>query len=363
MHEQNPLHAQAEERVKEIEFRNRALLDAIPDTMLRIRSDGIVLDLRSRTDTDPIAWPSDLIGGPIQNAPLPPDTVGTLADAMAAALNNGQMQIVEYPYGMDDRTWSFEVRIVKSGADEVVAIFRDVTRYKRAVEREIQAGRLSAMAQMIAGLAHESRNAFQRSQASLEMLALEVEDQPETLQLVQQIQKAQDHLHYLYEEVNDYAAPIKLDRHKCDIAQVWRDTWAHLEVERSRKNVSLHEENACPDATCRADPNALEQVFRNVLENAIVACPEQGRIMIRCLPVRLAGEAAIEIRVADDGPGLEADVREKIFEPFFTTKTKGTGLGLAIARRLVEAHGGSITAGEGDGAGTEILIVVPRGAV
>jgi signal transduction histidine kinase len=105
----------------------------------------------------------------------------------------------------------------------------------------------------------------------------------------------------------------------------------------------------------------LEQVFRNVLENAITACPEPGEIVICCLQTRLADEAAVEIRVRDNGPGFARDARAKVFEPFFTTKTKGTGLGMAIARRLVEAHGGKITVG--DDVGAEIVIVLPRGAV
>jgi signal transduction histidine kinase len=168
-------------------------------------------------------------------------------------------------------------------------------------------------------------------------------------------------LHYLYEEVNNYAAPIKLNRQKCDVAQVWRDTWAHLELERRQKSVSLHEECPYPDSTCYVDPHALEQVFRNVLENAITACREPGEISILCRQTRLGGKAALEIRVRDDGPGFEPEARKKVFEPFFTTKTKGTGLGMAIARRLVEAHGGKIIVG--DGAGAEIVISLPCGTV
>ena len=81
---------------------------------------------------------------------------------------------------------------------------------------------------MVAGLAHESRNAFQRIQACLEMLALEVEDRPEALEWVARIQRAQEHLHHLYEEVRNYAAPIHLERRACDMARAWRDTWSHL---------------------------------------------------------------------------------------------------------------------------------------
>jgi nitrogen-specific signal transduction histidine kinase len=175
---------QAERRLEEVELRNQALLDAIPDTILRIRSDGVILDLRTHADSDPTVWPRDIIGGDIRYAPLPADVIANLSCTIGEALATGVVQIFEYALATEEETWSFDVRIVKCGEDEVVAIVRDVTVHKQAVAREMQAERLAAMAQMVAGLAHESRNAFQRSQANLELLAMEVEDRPEALQLV-----------------------------------------------------------------------------------------------------------------------------------------------------------------------------------
>jgi signal transduction histidine kinase len=64
--------------------------------------------------------------------------------------------------------------------------------------------------------------------------------------------------------------------------------------------------------------------------------------------------------VLDNGPGLCVEAKRNVFEPFFTTKTKGTGLGMAIARRIVEAHGGNITAGDAASGGAEFVIKLPR---
>ena len=94
----------------------------------------------------------------------------------------------------------------------ILKVGHDITFLKQAQERALQSERLAAIGQMVTGLAHESRNALQRSQACLEMLALAVRDRPEALDLIERLQKAQDHLHHLYEDVRGYAAPIKLDK-------------------------------------------------------------------------------------------------------------------------------------------------------
>ena len=195
---------------------------------------------------------------------------------------------------------------------------------------------------MVTGLAHESRNALQRSQACLEMLALAVRDRPEALDLINRIQKAQDHLHHLYEDVRGYAAPIKLDKTPCDLALIWREAWAHLESARAEKQAVLREVVDGVDLRCVADPFRLEQVFRNILDNALAAASPPVAVEVRAEDATLDGQPAIRIAVRDNGPGIGPEQRPKVFDPFFTTKTKGTGLGMAIAKRIVEAHGGRI---------------------
>src|SRR5271165_4957489 len=93
----------------------------------------------------------------------------------------------------------------------ILTIGQDITYLKQAQQQALQAERLAAIGQMVAGLAHESRNALHRSQVCLEMLALEVEDRPEALNLIARLQMAQDDLYHLFEDVRSYAAPIHLE--------------------------------------------------------------------------------------------------------------------------------------------------------
>jgi len=231
---------------------------------------------------------------------------------------------------------------------------------KRAEEKLLEAERLAAIGQMMTGLAHESGNALARSQSCLEMLAWEVEDRPEALALIERIQKAQDDLKQLYDEVRGYASPLKLEREPWDVAGVWRQAWENLAVSRRGRDAKLCEQTGRLDLTCLIDPFRLEQVFRNIFDNALAACGDPVRIVVRGGEADLDGRPALCVSVQDNGPGLNPEQKRKIFEPFFTTKTKGTGLGMAIAHRIVLAHGGLLAVGPAEGGGAEICITLPR---
>jgi PAS domain S-box-containing protein len=227
----------------------------------------------------------------------------------------------------------------------------------RDVTAKRQAERLAAIGEMTAGLAHENRNALQRMQACQEMLALEVQDRPEALDLLNRMQAAQDRLHHLQEEVCEYAAPIVLNCEPARLDLVVREAWQHLEFSWSARTVAFH--CFAAQTALRLDRVAVESVFRNVFENALAAGRDPVEIDVRSGAAVLDGRPAVEIVVRDNGPGLNAQQQQRIFEPFYTTKTKGTGLGMAISRRLIEAHGGRITA-RSTPRGAEIVITLPK---
>jgi PAS domain S-box-containing protein len=243
----------------------------------------------------------------------------------------------------------------------VLGIGLDITNLREAQQRALQAERLAAIGEMVTGLAHESRNALNRSQVCLEMLSMEVEDRPEALHLIARLQKAQDDLYRLFEDVRSYAAPIHLELRVCNLADVWRATWVNLEEQRKGRETTLHEELDGLDLQCVGDPFRLEQVFRNIMDNSLAACAGAVTIEVRSTAAEIDGQPAIRIALRDHGPGLSPEQRQRLFEPFFTTKTRGTGLGMPIAKRIVEAHGGTIAPGEGDGPGAEIVLTLPRG--
>ncbi len=242
----------------------------------------------------------------------------------------------------------------------VGCVSTDITPLKEAQGRALQAERLAAIGQMVAGLAHESRNALQRGQSCLEMLARQVEDRPSALDLVVGVQEAQDDLHRLYEEVRHYAAPIILERSTCRVGDLLREAWARLEPNRAGRDARLLESGE-PDLTCSGDAFRLIQVFRNLLDNALAAAHDPVEIDVEWSRLEIAGRPSIAVVIRDNGPGLTPEQRIKLFEPFYTTKSQGTGLGMAIVKRIIDAHEGEIVAVPEDGRGATIQITLPRG--
>jgi PAS domain S-box-containing protein len=296
---------------------------------------------------------------------VPPGERCRAREATMRALSGEVGAPVVYPIlGRDGRPrrveWANRALGGPDGDAYVLAIGHDITALEDAQQRALQAERLAAIGQMVAGLSHESRNALHRGQICLEMLTFEVEDRPEALDLIARLQAAQDDLYRLFEDVRTYAAPIALEPRPCDLAEIWRAAWAKVQAVRPGRHDRLDERVDGVDLRLAADPFRLEQVFRNVLENALAAA-DPARVKVDCRRAELDGQPAIRVAVRDNGPGLDPEQRRRIFDPFFTTKTKGTGLGMAITRRIVETHGGQIAVGDGAGPGAEIVITVPRG--
>jgi PAS domain S-box-containing protein len=256
--------------------------------------------------------------------------------------------------------WSH--RVLPGNSRGVLSIGHDITDLREAQQRALQAERLAAIGQMVTGLTHESRNALQRSQACLEMLVRRVGDRPEVLDLLTGVQEAQDDLHRLYEEVRNYASPIVLDLRECRLHDVLCEAWGRLEPHRKGRAATLREHGARA-STCEADHFRLGQVFRNVLDNALAACQDPVEIDVYWSENEINGKPAVNVLISDNGPGLTPEQRRNLFEPFYTTKTQGTGLGMAIAKRIVEAHGGSIAVADDDLPGARIVVTLPRRCV
>lgn len=254
-----------------------------------------------------------------------------------------------------------EVAAYRYGSHEVW-LWHDITESLATQERLLQSTRLAAIGEMMTGLAHESRNALQRAQAALDMLELELdlEHRPELRTLSRRAISAIDELQRLYEEVRNYAAPIQLEWREMDLAQVCQEVWPQVQQVYRDKHITFAATPMEESSHVRIDRYRIQQVFRNILENAVAVLPDHGgKIEVTSALVEVDGRSWIEVAIQDNGPGMSDEQRSRIFEPFYTTKTRGTGLGMAIVRRIMDAHGGSATVGSPE-RGARIILRFPK---
>jgi PAS domain S-box-containing protein len=224
----------------------------------------------------------------------------------------------------------------------------------------IQSERLAAIGEAMTRLAHESRNALQRSQICLELLDERLADRQQDKELLNEIQRSQDDLHRLYEEVRRFAAPIVIEPMLRHIGNVVHESWNDLAGNRIGRDVRFTERAVCDDLQCEIDTFAMGQVFRNIFDNALAACADPVQITVQYRAIEHNGSPCLEVTIHNNGPALNSEQQKKVFQPFFTTKRTGTGLGMAIASRIVDAHHGQISVHSADGAGAEFVVVVPR---
>jgi two-component system, LuxR family, sensor kinase FixL len=343
----------------------RSLVEAAPCMIVILRPDHSIAYFSPFAEQVTGYHAAEVLGKDYFPIFLPAELRPAIADETLRVLAGHPSRGYENPVLCKDGTcrwivWNAQALPDYEGGPATLAVGQDITKFKESQERALQSERLAAIGQMVAGLAHESGNALARSQACLEMLSLEVEDRPEALELIGRIQKAQDHLRQLYEEVRGYAAPLRLERETYDIAAIWQRAWDNLAMHRQQRNAHLRSHPDDVNRQVSVDLFRIEQVFRNIMENALAACKDPVQIDISCADTTLNGRPALRVSIRDNGPGLTPEQRHKIFEPFFTTKTKGTGLGMAIVKRIMEAHGGTIGVGEGTPGGAEIILTLPR---
>jgi len=238
----------------------------------------------------------------------------------------------------------------------------DITQRKADEERMLRAERLAAVGEMVTGVAHESRNALQQIGACAKMLEWEVASEGEAKGLITDIQKAHDRLHRLFENLRGYVSPRKMEKRISQLYDVFQEAWTITAPLRAGRDVSLVQKNADLHPLCVIDPFQIEQVFRNILENAFAACKDPVVLQVDWNHTTLEGHDALQVTLSDNGPGLTDEAAQRIFEPFFTTRTQGTGLGMAIVFRIIEAHHGRIEARPSEeGTGTEVQITLPKG--
>ena len=254
-------------------------------------------------------------------------------------------------------------RIEEQGPAEVADLAREFNAMGRAVEERerelVRSERLAAVGKMAAMITHEVRNPLSSIALNTELLEEELAEMPgEARDICRAITREVDRLTAITEEYLSFARlpkprlaagalPALVD----DLARFVREDLASRHVE-----LIVEHGGAVPAAMC--DEAQIRQALLNLVRNAAEAVAGRGggHVWVRTR----AGDGRVAVEVADDGPGIAPELRERLFDPFVSTKDGGTGLGLALTHQIVKDHGGAIHVTSRPGEGATFTIELPQ---
>jgi signal transduction histidine kinase len=234
-------------------------------------------------------------------------------------------------------------------------------RHARAEEALRRRDRLVAMGELASTVAHEVRNPLNAIAMSAQRLEREfLADAPEAAtdelrELLSVVSGESQRIDRIVRQFLEFARPPQLHRRPVDVAALVSGV-----AEASRALAGAHgvtiETAASRAGEAALDPDRLREALENLLRNAIEATPEGGHVALTT-----RGDAeTLEIEVADSGSGIPAELLPRIFDLYFTTKPEGTGVGLPVTQQIVTAHEGTLEVDSRPGAGTRMILRLPR---
>jgi PAS domain S-box-containing protein len=224
-------------------------------------------------------------------------------------------------------------------------------------EQLLASGRLVAVGELTASMAHEFNNPLGIILGFAQGLLAGLDPSDPNRRHVQIIAEEAKRCERLVQELLEFGRPSKGEFAPIDIGGVIAKTMELVQNRASASDVETATEIAPDLPRIRADAQQLQQVLLNLCLNAIDAMPRGGKLTVRATQ---EGDSAICLTVVDTGHGIDPDALRKIFQPFFTAKKKrGLGLGLSICDRIVKAHGGTLSASSAPGMGTTFTVRLP----
>lgn len=234
-----------------------------------------------------------------------------------------------------------------------VKTFQDLSEVTALREQVRQMDRLAAIGEMAATVAHEIRNPLGGIRGFAALLARDIPEEDPRRRLVDKIVQGAISLERVVNELLEYTRPIELRLRPVPCRGLLEAAISFLDVDAGKYRLLNH----VPDGlNLLADADKVRQVMLNILLNAIQSMDAGGEVHIEgCYDGDL-----VRLTVRDAGIGMNEEQLGSMFSPFFTTKERGTGLGLAVSRKIIEGHGGQISAESVPGKGTSVSIFLPR---
>lgn len=294
-----------------------------------------------------------------QNA-FHPETCAELQKVIENVLaGQGTHHLYKVPFhrGNETRILNFTVSPLLVGLRQTqgaVVMFEDITEQVQMEARFREMERLAEIGQMTATIAHEVRNPLTAIKGAVDLLVGETD--PENIAVYTDVLGMEvARLTEIADEFLEFAKPFHLHIRPEPLKPLLERMLRFLSAYLQQSNV-VAELRIDEDIVVPMDPNRIEQALRNLIQNAVQAMPQGGKITLEVCDA----DEWVALHVRDTGTGIPSEVLEKVFSPFFTTRTRGTGLGLSIVKKIVHGHRGKIAVNSREGEGSTFTLWLPK---
>ena len=239
-------------------------------------------------------------------------------------------------------------------------LMTDISEHEESKAVTQQLEHRAVLGDYTAAFAHDVRNPINNISTGLQLLATTLAQNDPNQGVISRLQGECIRLSHQMESFLDFSRPLTLKNESIEVEPLLKRIIDRWQPRLARVNVkSIINVDEKVDRIV-GDPRSLENVFTNLVSNALDAMTETGdTLAIKAVSVQeFNGHPTVEISVSDNGPGIPADIKTRIFDPFVTTRKMGTGLGLAITKQIVNAHKGSIRVDSFPG-GTVFTVQLP----
>lgn len=357
----------AETALKESEEQNRAILNAIPDSIFLLNKTGVCLDCYVRHGNELLVSPDQIRGKHIRDA-LPTRVASEVMLSLESVLRSGKMKVLEYTLALRGKEHCFETRMVRTSVDRILCLVRDITEHKQVEEARqtlMHASRLAVIGELTSMMAHEVNQPLTailtNSAAGRELLKSTQAPLEEIRRILEDIHRDSLRASEAVRSTRALAQKRPVSVQRLQIQNLIEESVRLVAADAARRRVQIHIRFAAELPHVDGDPVHLQQVLLNLIINAMEAMtdsPEAERFLTLKAEAHPNGDLALAIK--DTGPGIPAELSSRIFQSFFSTKKHGVGIGLSIARSIIETHGGRIWCENNASGGATFHILLPR---